>query len=294
MQLVPFTSDYDQSFTTTLDGVRYVIDARWNERGQVWTFDLTRESDQVLLLAGVSMLSGQDLLAPYALGIGGLVVTDLSNNSTDPGPDDLGDRAAVVFLNNDELQILFDAGFPGIVSPGVVPSATSAAPSVPAPAATPTPAPAPGGTSGGTTVVNQTTNITNNVIAQTTIAGGFTDGRPYADDGSTGTEVLAYQFLYNAGAHPGSVLKLSVLALGSGAGTVRAYMGGTFGTLGDVGTPSGTLVGNAPITLLAPIVILSGASFGNPGGIIPIKITVQSAGIGTAVGIQPVLSGVVS
>ncbi|HSS39040.1 MAG TPA: hypothetical protein VLT58_09750, partial [Polyangia bacterium] len=123
MQLVPFTSDYDQSFTTTLNGVRYVIDARWNERGQVWTFDLTREADQVLLLAGVSMLSGQDLLAPYALGIGGLVVTDLSNNSTDPGPDDLGDRAAVVFLNNDELQILFDAGlFPGIVSPGMVPS----------------------------------------------------------------------------------------------------------------------------------------------------------------------------
>ncbi len=113
---VPFSNDPAQSFTCTLGGVRYAIDARWNDRIGVWTFDLSRDADQVVLLAGVPLLLGQDVLQPYALGIGGMVGTDLSGAGVDATVDDLGcpnqdgtvpDGVRVIFsyLTEDELVV---------------------------------------------------------------------------------------------------------------------------------------------------------------------------------------------
>lgn len=103
--ILPFTSDPSQTFTTNLGDQKFVIDARWNEAGAFWTMDLTRSSDRVTIVTGVPLLIGQDVLAPYGLGIGGIAVTDLANTATDATAEDgdLGGRVAVAWLSPDEL-----------------------------------------------------------------------------------------------------------------------------------------------------------------------------------------------
>jgi len=109
-QVLPFTSEPAQSFTVALGGSKYLIDARYNDIAGFWTLDITTEPAQVQLVAGVPILIGQDLLSPYALGIGGLLATDTSNSGIDAGPEDLGDRVTVTWLSESELQIIRDAG----------------------------------------------------------------------------------------------------------------------------------------------------------------------------------------
>lgn len=109
-QILPFTNDPAQSFTVALGGAKYLFDARYNDVGGFWTFDITAEPSQVQLVAGVPILIGQDLLAPYGLGIGGLFATDTVSGGIDAGPEDLGDRVTVAWLSEAELQIIRDAG----------------------------------------------------------------------------------------------------------------------------------------------------------------------------------------
>lgn len=109
MQIIPFTSDPYQGLTVPLGDDRYTFAVRYNEQG-VWTFDLTRESDGVELLTNVSILIGEDLLEPYALGIGGLMAADLTGQMLDAGAEDFSDRVAVAYFSPAELAALKDAG----------------------------------------------------------------------------------------------------------------------------------------------------------------------------------------
>ena len=113
MQTIPFTSDPAQSFSVSLDGNKYRFDARYNDRSGQWTLDITTEPMGVLLVAGVPILIGQDMLAPYVLGIGGLAATDTQTGGIDAGPDDLGDRVTVTWFSEAEMTLLRAAGLPG-------------------------------------------------------------------------------------------------------------------------------------------------------------------------------------
>lgn len=267
MQIVPFSSNYDQTFRCQLDGTQYVFDARWNERGAFWAFDLTENPSQTLLVAGVPLLLGQDVLAPYALGIGGFIMADLANSNTEAGPDDLGDRVVAVFFTPDELSLLAAAGVPGI-------AAQSGAP---APVTTPSTSGSSssgssggggssGGSTSGSTVVNQT------VSNLTIVGGGF--GSDLEQSDSTNTETLVYRFPVNAALNPNPTLKAIASLITQGTGTIRMYLDIAPGTLGDTGTPSGTLVGSASVPGTK---FISGTPFANPGGFVYVKITVQSA-----------------
>lgn len=275
MLLVPFSSDYDQTLRTQLNGDNYVIDARWNERGQYWNVDLTRDSDSTRLVTGVPMLIGQDVLAPYALGIGGIFLTDLSGGNSDAGPDDFSDRVVALYFTPAELDILAANGVSGTSSGGApVPS--------PAPTSGPSPPPTPGGGSGGTSIG---TTVVNTVVnSLTLIGGGFGSDQVRPD--SSGSEVLAYQRSSNVGLNPNPTVKAIAQFIAEGSGTIRLYLGGALGTLGDVGTPSGTLVGSAAAPGSVGFAFISGTPIGNPGGIIAVKITIQSAAPGTNVQID--------
>jgi hypothetical protein len=109
-QILPFTDEPAQSFTVALGGSKFLIDARYNDIAGFWTFDVTAQTSQVQLVAGVPILIGQDLLAPYALGIGGFLATDTASGGVDAGPDDLGVRVTVTWLSEAELQIVRAAG----------------------------------------------------------------------------------------------------------------------------------------------------------------------------------------
>jgi hypothetical protein len=114
MQTIPFTSDPWASFTTFLGGVEYRFAQYFNERNARWSFDLSLERTGEMLAAGIPILIGCDLLAPYALGIGTLLAVDLSAaaaveaagilpQSVDAGPEDLGARVIVVFIAPGEV-----------------------------------------------------------------------------------------------------------------------------------------------------------------------------------------------
>jgi hypothetical protein len=122
MQVVPFTSDPWQTFSCTLNGTEYGFAANYNDRNGVWSFDLSLKATETGLVAGVPILLGCDLLAPFGLGIGKLLAVDLAAapawilppngdplhpisayQMTDADPltlfnDDLGARVIVVYL----------------------------------------------------------------------------------------------------------------------------------------------------------------------------------------------------
>lgn len=118
MWKIPFTDDPAQSFTVGLGGVKYLFDARYNDIGGFWTFDISLQASQVQLVAGVPILIGQDMLAPYALSIGGLFAIDEVSGGIDAGPEDLGSRVVVLWLSPDELA----AGPPSDPLPWVPPA----------------------------------------------------------------------------------------------------------------------------------------------------------------------------
>jgi hypothetical protein len=285
--IVPFTSDYDQTFTVGLGDQKYVVDARWNERGQLWTCDLTRDTDQVQIISGLPLLSGQELLLPYALGIGGLTVTDLSRTNTDPGPDDLGDRVIVTWLSNDELAIIKAylksiGAKPVIVAPGVA----VVTPNSSASAAVATGTASAGGGGGGTTVLSTTVNnYTTTNIFNLTGAGGFGSDDLFED--SSGTETLLYRAIQNAGANPNPTVTLAMGMIKSGTGTIRVYVGGSLEPIGTTGTLSGTLAGIVTASGVEAAAWVTQA-LSNPGGLCPIKVTLQATSPPTIVGVTSI------
>jgi hypothetical protein len=78
VQLVPFTSDPWQSFSCSLGGVEYGFSANFNDRNGVWSFDLSLKSTEAIPVAGVPILLGCDMLAPFGLGIGKMFAVDLA------------------------------------------------------------------------------------------------------------------------------------------------------------------------------------------------------------------------
>jgi hypothetical protein len=276
MQTVPFTpEEYDQQLIVKLGDDTYVFDARWNERGKIWTFDLSRDSDQVQLLAGVPLLAGQDVLSPYALGIGALLVTDLSQKNTDPGPDDLGDRVLVSWLSNDELAEL-KAALKGTRSGQTI--VVGGAPSSGGSSG--------GGSSGGSssgggqTTINQTTNQT---INNFTIlgAGGFSS--PELKGSDSGNQELVYRFPQNPALNPNPSIALVSQFFAEGAGTVRFYVGGaTIENFDFVGTPSGDLIASVSVSGATAIYWIQQA-LPNPNTRVPVKVTIQASTPGTYV-----------
>lgn len=280
MQIIPLTSDYDQSLVVQLGAAKYGIAPVWNERAKLWTCDITRDADQVLLVAGVPMLIGQDMLAPYALGIGGLVMTDLSAKNTDAGPEDLGDRVIMTWLSTEDLATIADAltgagARQTIVVPGAVGGGASARPTT-------------GGSGGGngSTVINQ---VVNQTVNNFTIEGaaGFGDATQFSDD--SGDEVLVARFAQNPSTNPNPTVSLALNFLGSGTGTVRAYVGGgTVEAIGSTGTPSGTAVGSGVVVSGAIAARWLTGSVSNPGAPTIVKITVESASPGTEIAIESI------
>lgn len=278
MLIVPFTADYDQQFTSQLGDEKFTFNARWNERGQVYTVDITRDSDQELLIAGVPFLAGQDILSPYALGIGGLIVTDLGLKDTDPGPDDFGERVIVTWLSNDELAAIRAAvrasGLPSTIVTSVIPP----------PVRSVTLPPQTGVPSGGTTINNVTVN---NIANVTNISGGglgFSDKFEELTDES-GDEVLIGTYLQLPNLNPNPTVALEVGIYATGAGSLRCYIGGTLEDIGSTGTPSGSLAATA-VSVSGDDIYTISATPANPNAPVLVKITMQSSAPATEIGVN--------
>lgn len=240
MLVLPITSDPARSFTTEFEDGKYTITTRYNERGGFWTIDLLRDVDQVQLLSGVPLLLGQDLLAPYALGIGGLIATDVGQTETDAGPEDLGERVILMYVTRAELSLMDSAGIPGL-------SVHAGDPGTPE---------FEGGTGGTVSEVNALVDLSEKADI-------------------TGDEHVVMEFDVDLDAIASPTVRLAAAFLGfteAGTNTIRAYLGGTEFAV------DGVLMGSTPV-IWGPYIgySLTGTA-PNVGGQSRLKISMQSSG----------------
>jgi hypothetical protein len=103
---LPLTSDPAQDFVIQLGSVKYEFYVRYNDRGSFWSADISDYNSQTTLIAGMPLLLGCDLLAPFLLGNGSMIVYDEKGSNTDAGdPDsgDLGSRVNVYWYDSAEV-----------------------------------------------------------------------------------------------------------------------------------------------------------------------------------------------
>ena len=91
-----------QSFFVQLVNVTYKLTLKWNSVALCWVLDLA-DSDEVPIVQGIPIVTGTDLLAPYAyLGIGGgLVALTEGNPDAVPTFENLGAGGDVYFVTDD-------------------------------------------------------------------------------------------------------------------------------------------------------------------------------------------------
>lgn len=100
-QQLPLSSaQTNYRFGTSLGGVQYTIDVRWNGRDEAWYADILTE-DATPIRRGIKLvlgglLGGRVIDPRFPDGV--LLAVDLARLGRDAGLDDLGDRVAVYFL----------------------------------------------------------------------------------------------------------------------------------------------------------------------------------------------------
>lgn len=105
---IPITSDADE-FTQSvqLDGSTYVLAFSYSERTQIWYLSLYFQDNGV----SVPVLEGAAVVADYPLLAGvthanrplGELAVRVFGTSRDPGPDDLGAAAELIYFEASEL-----------------------------------------------------------------------------------------------------------------------------------------------------------------------------------------------
>ena len=106
LDFVPAVPNY--RFGTTLDGIPYIFDVRWNGRDRAWYFDLLEE-DETIIITGITVVLGAILdgrSAADSIPLGAIIAADLASSGTDATFDDIGDRVGVYFYTAAELDAL--------------------------------------------------------------------------------------------------------------------------------------------------------------------------------------------
>lgn len=99
---LPLTTDTPQSFTVQLGTVTYQVNLYWNDRSSVWLMDLFNPTTQAPIVTGLALTLGADLLAPYSLGIGSLMVIDETGTHTEATLTSLGSTTNVYWISADQ------------------------------------------------------------------------------------------------------------------------------------------------------------------------------------------------
>lgn len=113
-QIIPLSNYPDQTFRITLEGVTLTARAWWSAfddaakelvgdgiEGQ-WYLDLI-STDQTIVLYGMALVTGCDMLEPYAFGgLGGLWIIDTEGKSRDLTLDALGVTHQLIYVPRDD------------------------------------------------------------------------------------------------------------------------------------------------------------------------------------------------
>jgi hypothetical protein len=96
---VPLIPSQPQKLTISLAGVFYQLTVKWCQPAAAWILDIADALGNALV-RGIPLITGTDLLAPYAyLGIGGHLVVQTDHDTLAvPTFDNLGDTGHLYFV----------------------------------------------------------------------------------------------------------------------------------------------------------------------------------------------------
>jgi hypothetical protein len=77
MIIIPLEGSEAKEILIQLNGVKYRMLFQYNEIQQIWTVNIVRDNDKFILILGLPLVLGQELLEPYNFGAGQLLVVDL-------------------------------------------------------------------------------------------------------------------------------------------------------------------------------------------------------------------------
>lgn len=100
-----FSSDASQSFVSQLGERKIGFSAIYNDRSGIWTMSLEDDTTKEVLVQSIPLVLGQELLEPYNLGIGRMIVIDTSGRGIEATAEDLGDRVKVYWASADEVLL---------------------------------------------------------------------------------------------------------------------------------------------------------------------------------------------
>lgn len=101
---LPLSPDVSQSFACQLSSRKLFFVVNFNERSNQWSMSIADDTTGAVLASGIALVLGQELLSPFNLGIGAMIVYDESRSSTDAKIDDLGTRVNVYWFSEDEYK----------------------------------------------------------------------------------------------------------------------------------------------------------------------------------------------
>lgn len=99
---IPLTA-VPQSLSVNLAGTEYQLTLRWNDADEGgWFLDIDLPDDGGAVVHGIPLVTGADLLEPYAyLGIGGGLVVWADSHDDPPAQGELGDGVNLYFVTED-------------------------------------------------------------------------------------------------------------------------------------------------------------------------------------------------
>lgn len=93
---------------TTIEGVQYLLDVRWDSRAAAWFLDVL-DVEAIVIAAGLKLCLGVIIgrrCADPRFPAGGILVSDLSGDGLDATLGDLGSRVKVYHYTVAELEAL--------------------------------------------------------------------------------------------------------------------------------------------------------------------------------------------
>lgn len=101
---LPLSNDLSQDFVTQLGSTKYEFLVNWNDRANFWTMDIIDYVSQKPLILGMPLLLGCDLLGPFNINNGALIMFDETGMGQDAGYADLGSRVTAYWFSADEVD----------------------------------------------------------------------------------------------------------------------------------------------------------------------------------------------
>lgn len=100
---IPILNSRAQELVITLGGVSYRLQFQYNERAEIWTMNILQEVGKVVLIQGLPLVLGQNLLEPYNFNMGSMVVYDNSDKGKEARFNGFATENSLLWLSDAEL-----------------------------------------------------------------------------------------------------------------------------------------------------------------------------------------------